>query len=301
MRYRISGHETFALRFAWLPKAVKGVTKHPRLFQTEDDAMVTLGVGKNMVRAIRFWAECAGVVAAAEKGEHQVTRLGQAILGPDGLDPYMEDSRTLWLLHWQLATGSPSPLLAWDFLLNRWHRDDLSVGAAMEAARKDVSLELDEVSDSTLEAHFSVFLRTYASTRGRKGESTEDSLDCPLVELRLLGRIDGSGSKDGRYVFRHEEKPEITAGLFAWTINDLMNRHGVDCTVLSFREIAAGHGGPGTVFKIPESDIRERMATIEADTNGYLRQEESVNLHQVRRKKVIPSVEYLKRAYEERA
>lgn len=61
-RYVFPGHETFPRRYAWLPKAVRGVSENPRLFSDEDQAMVHLGVGKNMVRAIRFWAVAARVI-----------------------------------------------------------------------------------------------------------------------------------------------------------------------------------------------------------------------------------------------
>ena len=69
MQYRISGHESFACRYAWLPKAVRWVQDKPSLFAKDQDAMVDLGVGKNMVRAIRFWAQAAGVIEPApERG-----------------------------------------------------------------------------------------------------------------------------------------------------------------------------------------------------------------------------------------
>ena len=45
-------------------------------FVREDDAMVELGVGKNMVRSIRFWAEAAGVISAIKEG-HELTDFGQ--------------------------------------------------------------------------------------------------------------------------------------------------------------------------------------------------------------------------------
>ena len=67
--YRISGHETFPCRYTWLPKAVRGVAKNPHLFADDDRAMVDLGVGKNMVRAIRYWAQATGVVEAEAKGK----------------------------------------------------------------------------------------------------------------------------------------------------------------------------------------------------------------------------------------
>jgi hypothetical protein len=57
--FRFSGHETFACRYSWLPKAARVVDEDALIFasERENEAMVRLGVGKNMVRAIRFWAE----------------------------------------------------------------------------------------------------------------------------------------------------------------------------------------------------------------------------------------------------
>lgn len=109
-KYKISGHETFPLRYTWLPKAVKVLKNNPKIFSDEDDAMVSLGVGKNMVRAIRFWSEAAGIIK---------------FQGKDGLDPYLEDIQTLWLIHWKLSTQVLEPLFARDYLLNQRQEPDL--------------------------------------------------------------------------------------------------------------------------------------------------------------------------------
>lgn len=47
-----SGHETFTLRHGWLTKAVDAIETNDGAFNS-DDALVELGVGKNMVRSIR--------------------------------------------------------------------------------------------------------------------------------------------------------------------------------------------------------------------------------------------------------
>jgi hypothetical protein len=54
--YNFSGHETFPFRYPWLPKAVQGLGRYPDLFARED-ALIHLGVGKNMVALIRYWAK----------------------------------------------------------------------------------------------------------------------------------------------------------------------------------------------------------------------------------------------------
>jgi hypothetical protein len=53
--------------------------------------MVDLGVGKNMVRAIRFWSQAAGLVSASKGGGHSVTRIGNDLLGDRGTDQIVGD------------------------------------------------------------------------------------------------------------------------------------------------------------------------------------------------------------------
>src|SRR5262245_8804253 len=59
--FSFTGHETFVFRYGWLTKAVIAVADDPAIFG-RDDAIVTLGVGKNMVRSMRHWALAASVV-----------------------------------------------------------------------------------------------------------------------------------------------------------------------------------------------------------------------------------------------
>ena len=56
-----SGHETFPFRYPWLKKGFDAVSADGEVFQRED-AITTLGVGKNMVRSIRHWCLAAGVI-----------------------------------------------------------------------------------------------------------------------------------------------------------------------------------------------------------------------------------------------
>ena len=54
-RLVLSGHQSFPLRYSWLPKMAAAVSADSLLFRRED-AMVGLGVGKNMVDAIQYWS-----------------------------------------------------------------------------------------------------------------------------------------------------------------------------------------------------------------------------------------------------
>ena len=103
-QYQFSGHETFPFRYPWLKKGYDAVSADGTVF-SRDDAITTLGVGKNMVRSIRHWCLAAGVIEDSDKYGLQASELGKLILADDGLDPYLEDPASLWLIHWQIASN----------------------------------------------------------------------------------------------------------------------------------------------------------------------------------------------------
>ena len=54
-------HETFHPRYGWFRKAYTETARDPHVFG-RDNAPVVIGVGKNMVRAIRFWGLAAKLI-----------------------------------------------------------------------------------------------------------------------------------------------------------------------------------------------------------------------------------------------
>lgn len=270
MRY--SGHETFPFRYPWLPKSVRAIKDNPFTFSNEDRAMVDLGLGKNMVKAARFWVEAAGLAVPGDKGL-VVTPLGRALILEEAHDPFLEDIQTLWLVHWMISTN-PSPIAAWDYLLNKWHEPKITKSGALAALQKlsegDSSKKKD-LSDVTLNQHFEVFLHTYVPTRSRKGDVQEDNLDSPLVELALLlpeATTTPSRSLEPTFSFRVDQKPEISPALFAWCLERYWEIQAKGEKSIPFQMVAYGHGSPGQILKISEEGIRQRLEAIARDTDG---------------------------------
>lgn len=265
--------------------------------------MVELGVGKNMVRSIRFWVEATGMAQPTANGGLEATWLGRAIFTSKGCDPYLEDIQTLWLLHWNLSTNAVNPLFAWDFLISRWQDPDLTESAVFKAFAREAERHTKKLSPVTLQQHFQVFLHTYVPTRGRKAEIAEDNLDCPLTELELLvktGEREAVGTRSGReavYVFRREEKPSISLPLFAYCLFDYWEKMFPHEKTIPVRSIATGIYSPGQVFKIPEEDIYARLPDLAAVTGGVLSYQESTTLPQIHRNGVVKRQHLLAQAY----
>lgn len=300
--YRFSGHESFPCRYAWIPKAVESLQEEPFLFGDVESAMVRLGLGKNMVQSLRFWVQAMRVAEASPDKGVWLTDFGVKVFGPSGLDPYLEDITTLWLLHWQLCSHHDNPLFAWDFLFNRYNEPEIIRSNVISVIEREARQLARPLSKATLAQHFDVFMHTYVPTRGQKADILEDNLDCPLVELNLIEgigqRANARNKLEPAYAFRREPKPDLSSGVFLFAVEDFWKRCRSSEQSLTLRDIASGAGSPGQVFKLTEDDVRRRLLEIEKYSDGVLIYSESAMFEQLRRNEDFEFTDLLADAYE---
>jgi hypothetical protein len=135
--FRFSGHQTFPLRIAWLPKAIREIDAGCDPLTNIDEGIVSLGLGKNMVEALRCWIE-AFQIASKEEDGWVLSPVGELLFAPGtGLDPFLEDHSSNWLLHWLISTNTRAPFFAWECLFNRWPTAEFSSSAVIDAFRKE--------------------------------------------------------------------------------------------------------------------------------------------------------------------
>ena len=195
---QLSGHETFPLRYGWLKKAYDAVGEmggEPDIRAVfGEDAIARFGVGKNMVAAIRHWAQVTGILTESPTDKKvRGSTFGHKLFGGDGLDPYMEHPATLWLIHWHLAARPTKTTWFWAF--NQFpgvtfERDQLVKG--IERLAKD--RQWSRVASATVKNDVACFIRTYAAQQHNRRAGYDDALECPLSELgliRALGKRDG--------------------------------------------------------------------------------------------------------------
>ncbi len=104
-RYIFSGHESFPCKSLWLKKGYDFVVQEKNF--SNPDAVIDLGVGKNMVASIHYWLRVFKIC----KG-NQPTWLGRYLFDEtNGKDKYIEDLATLWLLHFSLVFGNEDATL----------------------------------------------------------------------------------------------------------------------------------------------------------------------------------------------
>ena len=280
-QYRISGHESFSFRYAWLPKMVQLIDEGKSSID-DDELMVELGLGKNMVRSARFWTLATDVAQPDKTGgprSLKLTPFGKTLFGKNGCDPYLEDIKTLWLLHWKLSTAVEKPLLAWDYLFSKWHEPEITRSIFAKKLGAEANRIESSISNTTVDQHTNVFFHTYVSTRGKKGKIQEDTLDCPLVELGFLKKIGEREEAEQKrreavYAIDREIKDDISVNLFQYCIADFWQSRFFRENTLSLREIAHGANSPGRAFALQEEVVREHMKNV-SNLGGFFSFSES--------------------------
>ena len=263
-------HETFHPRYGWFRKAYTFVAEDPRIFSRED-APVQVGVGKNMVRAIRFWGLASKLIEEAPRSPDRrtpdlaPTPLGRALFGDSGWDPYMEDPGTLWLLHW-LLLAPPSRLPVWWFAFNEFHAVEFTEGD-LESA---IKVQLEVVADwanphpSSVSKDISALLRTYAPAERTGRTGIDDNLDCPLRELKLIGR----STATDRYRFTLGAKPSLPSAILAYATLDYIVHTDILGSTVTLNRFVREPGAPGKAFKLTEGEFLAVLEPIvdEMDT-----------------------------------
>ncbi len=271
-----------------MKKCVDALAARPNLFAC-DDAMVALGVGKNMVRAIRHWALVTRVIeeVPGSRGRSlRVTGLGGLIFGHGGVDPYLEDPRTLWLLHWLLCTH-PEKATTWRWTFGVWGRPTFS-RAELRAALVGVAAG-SRASEGTLGRDVEVFLRTYLPSRASRAVPLEDALDSPLVELGLL-RED---PVEGRCELVRGPKPSLDDLVFAFAVLDFWERTAPERDSMHVDALLHGSAAPGRVLCLDERSLHERLEHAEAWSRGVLLHDQTAGVRQLMRRGRVEPVGWL--------
>ena len=291
-----SGHQTFPFRYTWLKKGVDAVMDNPNAF-TDEDAPVTLGVGKNMVSSIRHWCSVAGLITTNgnQQGRFVPTIFGKAIFDDnEGFDPYLNDPATLWLIHWQIATNI-NQATAWYWAFNILKKNQFARIAFTEEMyewAKQQKKSMRSFSDNTLQRDVNCFIRTYCHSRN-DAAVVEESFDCPLVELNLIAELpEGEG-----YELQRGEKETLPIEIFTTTLIAFWISQFTERDALPFKELMSAPLSPGRIFRLDEDTMTTYLEKLKQLTDGALQYDETADLKQVYRHRDINPMQPLERYY----
>lgn len=284
VQHSFSGHESFPFRYPWLKKGFDAVREDGVVF-LRDDATTRLGVGKNMVRSIRHWCLTAGVVEESPAAPNALrpSALGTLLFADVGLDPYLEDPATLWVLHWQIASNR-TRATTWFWTFSHFHEPEFTREALASALFKwTQTLPGKPPAESSVKRDVEVFLRTYVPSRRGKGATIEDTLDCPLTELGLITQPGGGPA----FRFRRGFQPGLPGAVFLFAVLQFWERFAPAAETLALNDLARQPGSPGRLFEIDESSLAERLEAVDKLSDGAVAYGETAGLRQLYRRRPL--------------
>lgn len=249
-----SGHETFACRQFWLKKGYDHLNAGRSL--RDKDAIAYLGVGRNMLTSINFWLQAFGLM---EDGE--LTRLSDFIFSDeDGVDPFLENPASVWLLHYHLVRTGHASIYQIVFDQIKAERIEFDEDLLISLIDSELSKAGRSASASTIKNDISTFRRNYV--RPQKVTDLEDDLSSLLIELNLVRMVPGQdeGSKKERiYKIENRARPEIPPQVILYGI---LRQMGEDREALNFHEILNGPLSVGRIFALSAAGLMEQIEAI---------------------------------------
>jgi hypothetical protein len=253
-------HGGFAPRYGWIRKAYKNVKSNSQIFRAED-ALVQLGVGKNMVQAIKFWGLASKVIAASPAGSEKIpgfvpTYFGESLFGDNGWDPFLEDPTTMWLTHWALFSP-PCSVPVWWHAFNNFSAIEFSAEELIDSVTGQIDQIAEwqkKVSQGSLKRDADALFLTYAP-HNKRGDGLDDRMSSPLRQLNLINR----SATTAKYRFAagipSSLKPEIAAAI----VLDYVDRVAADRSTITFGHLATEPGAPGRVLRLSEAELVELL------------------------------------------
>ena len=282
-RYKFSGHQTFPFRYGWLEKGVREVSERPKAF-SERDALVRLGVGKNMVDSIKHWCLVSQLVEPDATVSRNTGRFLQAtnlakklLLGERPWDPFLEDDATLWLIHW-LIVSNRLVGTTWQLLFSRFFRPDFTKREVVKFLVVFTEKHGIKAKESVIARDVDCFLHTYVTgLTGKKLAAPEEGFSCPLLELGLIQvTLDGE-----LFRFAIGPKPTLSVAVFGYALDEYFHRTRGTRQTMSIQDCLYGANSPGQAFKLDENSIIGYVESLEEMTEGAIGLDETAGLRQI--------------------
>ena len=258
-----SGHESFACRYGWLPKLYDAAVDDPALFASDDDAMLRLGLGRNMLKSLRFWGGVFGLTKM--RGDKvTVTDFARRLLDPaDGFDPYLETPGALWRLHWRLTVHAG--LGAWAVAFLETFDREITRERFVASVRTRASQVRGTITSSTATNHVDVFLRTYTGSAYSDG-APEETLGSPFQELELLRTAAPAGVPTIRFL--RGPKRTLDTGALAFVLLDFWRGTAGGSATLSLRSLMLSHAAPGAILLLDEPGLYDQVEELCSRSRG---------------------------------
>lgn len=161
---QINKHGSFYIRNGWPTKIIDAINDNENIFSpnNEANAVDSIGVGRVMVKALRYWSTSMGITLEGKNQQgicHSLSELGEMI---NQYDSYCQDIGTLWLLHRNLSCNIEEAT-AWAWAFNHYPSKTFTKENFITAFYSYIQTNGGTYAKNAIEKEFGCFKNTYVS------------------------------------------------------------------------------------------------------------------------------------------
>jgi len=279
MNLRFTGHETFVVRTFWPKKGYDFINNGGNF--NNDDAVIDLGVGKNMVASINFWMKALGLYNDETK---KLTDFARNIFPDTGWDPFLEDIGTIWLLHYYLVKTNYASI--YSLIFNELRKERAVFNKSQLKAfirRKYTELGDNTLNLNTIDKDISVFTRLYGKIDYQNvSKDFEEEINSLMIELELISTtiedeiVEGKNRREKIEWFHlhGENRNSLPPAILLFVILDNYS----ESKNIAVKRLEIEPNGPGMVFLLHKEGLYKKLKEIEKEFPEILVSETSGNL-----------------------
>lgn len=251
-KLNFSGHNSFHCRSLWLNKGLNFIVKEKNFLSPS--AVVDLGVGKNMVTSINYWLRSFGLVGK----NNSISKIADFIFGQNGVDPYLEDIASLWLLHYHLIIENSAAIYSIVFNEFRKLHIEFNKNQLFHFILQKCEEANQNISPNTLKRDIPVFIRTYVKPI-KASKNLEEIYSGLFIDLDLVERLKkfNEDEKDW-YKIENKERENLPAEVLLYTILHSYS----DYSSISFEELLVGPNSPGNIFALNPKGLKDKIEEL---------------------------------------
>ncbi|MFP3845914.1 DUF4007 family protein [Priestia filamentosa] len=245
-------HQSFYVRDKWISKGLRAVMNDPRFFH-DPEGFEKVGLGKNMVQALRFWLNAMNLIEELNKEKTtQLTELGHLIYSKDRL---LQKNDTISILHYQLVRNKEDLATVFDWYFNTYKESVSQRDGLLKSFTTFVKgHEGKDVAQVSLKRDIDCLVQLY--TKESNEMDPEDFVFSPFAKMKILSEEPSEEGSDNIY----KMSPEIeNIGLTALYYVLLSYSHENDVEMISVEEIISEKYLWGKVFNLSRNKIIEAL------------------------------------------
>jgi len=160
----INKHSSFYIRNGWPTKILLTVREDKHIFSPNDElkAVDELGMGRVMIKALRYWAKALGLILEAKGTQGLVSIETDLFRLLYDHDKYLQNEASLLLLHRELAINIEDAT-AWYWAFNEHSKSTISKEEFVDGLHSYIISNGGVAGKDAVEKEFNCFKNTYIS------------------------------------------------------------------------------------------------------------------------------------------